>query len=720
MKNRFLMKKISLLLLVTLGTQLFAQTYSLSTYCAGFTNPITLAQAPGDDRLYVVEQPGRIKIINTNGVQVPGNWLDITSIVYDNGNEQGLLGLAFPDDYQTTGYFYVYYTIDSAGTSADGDNRVSRFSRSTINPLLADPASEVVLYTVSDPYSNHNGGCLQFGPDGYLYVSMGDGGSGGDPGNLAQNNNNYLGKMHRINVNNVPDYTIPASNPFYGVAGYVQSIWSKGVRNIWKFSFDRITGDLWMGDVGQDAHEEINHQLASSPGGENYGWRCYEGMFAYNTVGCQPQNTYNSPIADIPQSTGPMCSVTGGEVYRGAMWNDLYNKYFFTDYCNDYFWTITYDTTAGGTYDTTRHNNLSGSHFFVTLNQDNRGYIYAADISNGTIYRLNSSNCQPAAVIEAPSNVTTICDGGAVTLVSAPGTGLTYQWIFAGLPIPGANDSTYIATVPGNYQLVVSKASCVGTPNNTSAVYTLTTGTTPAVTLTATTDTACASQTSVAFTGTPAGGSYISPYVNSGGSFFVQVAGLGNHEVVYRYQATPGGCIGYDTLEITVNSGPAVSFASATDTVCSSGASFALSGGSPAGGTYSGSGVSGGNFDPSVGVGNYTVTYTYTDGAGCTNTATDNIVVSGCLGLEDFSFNDIVLYPNPADEMVNLTISANIPAQFNMNLLTVDGKLVQQKNIQVGIGSNSFVINTSALAPGIYFVQLNDGLHSFTKKIVIQ
>ncbi len=718
MKNKSLMKKLTLILFVTLTSNLFAQTYTLSSYCTGFSSPITMAQAPGDDRLYIVEQPGTIRIINTNGTAVAGDWLDIQSRVYDNGNEQGLLGLAFPDDYQTTGYFYVYYTIDSAGSSADGDNRVSRFSRSTGNPLVADPNSEVVLFTVPDNASNHNGGCIQFGPDGYLYVGMGDGGGAGDIPNNAQNNLTKMGKMLRINVD-APGYTDPVSNPFYGVAGYIGSTWAKGLRNPWKFSFDRITGDMWIGDVGQDAHEEIDHQLASSTGGENYGWRCYEGLFPYNTSGCQPQNTYNSPVADVPQSTGPMCSITAGEVYRGAMWNDLYKKLFFSDYCNDYFWTLTWDTAGGGVYDTTRHNNLSGSHFIVAMNQDTRGYIYAADISNGTIYRVNSSNCTPAAVIETPLNQIVTCDGNPIQLVSAPGTGLNYQWLFNGSPIGGAIDSTYLASAPGNYQLIVNKPSCGVNPTDTSSILVLGSSTTPTVSLNATADTACISLTTVVLTGTPSGGDYLSPYVDAGGVFYVQVAGLGNHQVVYRYEGA-GGCTGYDTLTITVNNGPAVNFNFAIDSVCSSAGIVTLSGGTPAGGTYSGTGVTGTSFDPGIGVGNYVITYTYTDGQGCTNQDTDNLLVSGCLGLDDMSFNDILLYPNPADDQVNLSISSNINAQFDLAIVNVDGKLIQQRNIQVGVGNNNFTIQTTAFASGIYFVQMNDGIHYFVKKIVIQ
>lgn len=715
------MKKLYLLSAILMGSQLFAQSFTATghTTAGALVKPNTIAQAPGDDRLYVVEQEGSIRIVNTNGTLVAGDWLNIAPRVFDNNNEQGLIGLAFDPNYETNGYFYVNYTVDSAGSSVDGDTRVSRFSRSTINPLVADPNSEVVLLRIDQPYSNHNGGGLAFGPDGYLYIGMGDGGSGGDPGNRAQNPAQKLGKMLRINVN-APTYTTPVSNPYYGVAGYQQEMWSLGMRNPWRFNFDRLSGDLWIGDVGQDAWEEINHaERVLSAGGENYGWRCYEGNNAYNLSGCGPIGNYFFPKAEINQGTGPMCSITMGEVYRGAMWGDIYNKMIFTDYCNDYIWTLTYDTAGAGTYAPVRHTNLPGTLFIVNITQDRAGNIFFLDLTNDRVYKLGLTTCTPAAVIETPLNSTVACDGNPIQLTSAPGIGLTYQWSFNGSPIGGATDSIYLASAAGNYQLTVTNPSCGVNPSATSSILTLGLSTTPAVTVSAALDTVCISLDSVAIVGTPSGGEFRSPYVDAAGTFYPQVAGLGNHQIIYEYTAA-GGCTGYDTLTITVNSGPTVGFNFTTDSVCSSYGNVPLTGGTPAGGTYSGTGVTGSNFDPTVGVGNYTLTYTYTDILGCTNQTTDNLLVSGCLGLDDLSFNDIVLFPNPADELVNLNISSNINAQFNMDIVNVDGKLIQQQNIQVGVGANHFSINTSTFASGIYFVQLNDGVHYFAKKIVIQ
>lgn len=717
------MKKFTLLSTLLLGAQVFAQTFTFTTYTpsGALTEPISITQAPGDDRLYVVERSGTIRIVNTDGSMVAGDWLDISGRVYDNNNEQGLLGLAFDPDYQTNGYFYVNYTIDTTGnTGIDGDTRISRFSRSTINPLIADPASEVKILCVKQPYWNHNGGGLNFGPDGYLYCGFGDGGSGGDPQNRAQNTDTLLGKMLRLNVD-APTYTSPVSNPFYGQANHRNEIWAIGVRNPWRFNFDRLSGDLWIGDVGQDTHEEIDHQMyGTGDAGLNYGWRCYEGAFTYNTSGCGPIANYTMPVADIPQASGPMCSITMGEVYRGAMYGEIYNKMIFTDYCNDYFWTLTYDT-ATSTYDTTRHNQMSGTQYLVTIVQDNRGFLYAANLTNNRIYKIGVVNCTPAAIIETPANRTVTCDAQPIQLKSAPGIGLTYQWLYNGAPLVGETDSIYSATLPGNYQLIVTNASCGLNPTDTSAVLTLGASTTPIVSLNSTTnDSICLTGGNLTLVGSPAGGDYVSPYVNAAGIFYTSVAGLGNHNITYQY-TNAAGCTGTAILPINVNSGPVVTLNLSIDSVCSGSGSVTLSGGSPAGGTFSGTGVSGGNFDPSaLSAGTYNIIYTYTDGGGCTNSDTNSVLVSGCLGLEDLSFNDILLYPNPADEIVNLSISSNINAQFSMNIITVDGKAVEQRNIQVVNGINNFVINTSNYASGVYFVQLNDGTHHFTKKIVIR
>ncbi len=243
---------------------------------SGLQAPVFITHA-GDNsgRLFVLEQPGRIRVIK-QGMLLSTPYLDITSLVL-YGGERGLLGLAFHPNYKQNGTFYVNYTRQT-----DGATVIARYRVSATNPDLADSASATILMIIPQPYANHNGGCLQFGQDGYLYIGMGDGGSGGDPQNYAQNINSLLGKMLRIDVNNGNPYAIPPDNPYVNRDG-ADEIWALGLRNPWRFSFDRLTGDLYIADVGQNAWEEVNFQAANAQGGINYGWRCREGAHPYNS-----------------------------------------------------------------------------------------------------------------------------------------------------------------------------------------------------------------------------------------------------------------------------------------------------------------------------------------------------------------------------------------------------------------------------------------------------
>lgn len=203
---------------------------------------------------------------------------------------------------------------------------------------MRDPDSEVILLTANQPFANHNGGDVHFGPDGYLYTGLGDGGSGGDPQNYSQTPTSLLGKMLRIDVNSGTPYAIPPTNPFVGSTAVANEIWALGLRNPWRFSFDRLTGDLWIGDVGQNEWEEVDFQPASSAGGENYGWRCYEGNAPYNTTGCGAVGNYVAPVAVYANTSSLGCSITGGYVYRGSQYPDLYGYYLYTDYCSGRIW----------------------------------------------------------------------------------------------------------------------------------------------------------------------------------------------------------------------------------------------------------------------------------------------------------------------------------------------------------------------------------------------
>ena len=318
------MKNTLLLISAFFCLNAFSQTIELEDFADGFSSPLALKNA-GDERLFVVEQGGVIKIVDLNGTVNTAPFLDIQSIV-NAGGERGLLGLAFHPEYQTNGRFFVHYSNSS------GDTQISEFSVSTSNPDIADPNSEVMLLTVSQPFSNHNGGTIAFGPqDGYLYIGLGDGGGGGDTNNNAQNPTLLIGKLLRIDIDTQSggnNYGIPSDNPFISDPNTRDEIWATGLRNPFRFTMDPETNSIWIGDVGQNAREEVN-RASLSQAGLNYGWRCYEGNAPYNTSGCPDESELTFPVLDYSWNGGG--SVIGGYVYRGEGWSDLYDQYIFAD-----------------------------------------------------------------------------------------------------------------------------------------------------------------------------------------------------------------------------------------------------------------------------------------------------------------------------------------------------------------------------------------------------
>lgn len=347
----------------------------LQSFATGFASPVEITHC-GDNRLFVVEQDGLIKILNSNGTTNATPFLNVTNLTNASG-EQGLLGLAFHPNYASNGFFFINYT------NLNGNTVIARYSVNASNPNVANPSGTILL-TIPQPYSNHNGGTLKFGPDGYLYIGMGDGGSGGDPENRAQNTNELLGKMLRIDVNSGSLYGIPPNNPYVGVAG-ADEIWAIGLRNPWKFSFDRQTGDLWIADVGQNLYEEVNRADVTASG-LNYGWRCYEGNAAFNITGCAAQNTMKAPLFITNHSNG-FCSITGGYVYRGTNYPNFQGKYFFSDYCKAQIGMA--DSSGNVTFSPTFAGNA-----FVTFGEAANGELYVGSINNGVIYKLvdNSLN----------------------------------------------------------------------------------------------------------------------------------------------------------------------------------------------------------------------------------------------------------------------------------------------------------------------------------------
>lgn len=363
---------------------------NLIPFASGLTSPVGITNA-GDNRLFVVNQRGFIHIISSDGIVNSQPFLDIEDLVI-YGGERGLLGVAFHPQYKTNGFFYVNY-IEKGGST-----QISRFMVSSEDPNLADPQSELKIMTIPQPFSNHNGGDLSFGPDGYLYIALGDGGSGGDPGNRAQNPKQLLGKMLRIDVDNGIPYSIPETNPFYGSSDVLPEIWASGLRNPWRFSFDKLTGDLWIADVGQNTVEEVNFQPASSNGGENYGWRCYEGNQAYNNSGCDTITSLTFPVYTYPQD--PECSVTGGYVYRGSETSPVYGKYFFTDYCTDRIWTL---HKVGDNWIKEDFGRFSGNNFSA-FGEDAEGQLYVAGLTSGKIFRINDQSTD-SQIIENQTDV---------------------------------------------------------------------------------------------------------------------------------------------------------------------------------------------------------------------------------------------------------------------------------------------------------------------------
>lgn len=349
------------------------------------SSPLGIAAPKGDSRLFIVEQGGYIRILSGGSVLVTP-YLDIDALT-NGGGERGLLGLAFDPNFQANARFYVNYTNTS------GNTVIAQYTATGGNPIsnTADPTSAVILKTITQDFANHNGGCLQFGPDGMLYVGMGDGGSGNDPNNRAQSSGSLLGKMLRLDVNNGPTY-VPADNPYVGAGNPLDEIWAFGLRNPWRFSFDRLKGDMYIGDVGQDANEEIDFEPAGLSVGRNFGWRCMEGTACTGLSGCTCNGpTLTLPILNVPQSTGA-CAITGGYVYRGCAMPDRQGLYFYSDVCGNFISTFRYSQVGGLTEHVDRTVELApdfGSiSSIVSFGEDGFGELYYCSIGNGDVYKI--------------------------------------------------------------------------------------------------------------------------------------------------------------------------------------------------------------------------------------------------------------------------------------------------------------------------------------------
>ncbi|MEP6507920.1 MAG: PQQ-dependent sugar dehydrogenase [Gemmatimonadales bacterium] len=338
----------------------------------GLSNPVYLTSPPADARLFVVEQGGRIKIIE-NGTVLPTPFLDISSRI-STGGERGLLSVAFHPSYKTNGFFFVYFT------ATNGDIRVDRYSVSANRDVANASSSKLIITAPHSSAANHNGGLATFGPDGKLYLGLGDGGGGGDPFGNSQNKGTLLASILRIDVDGDP-YSIPPGNPFIGVAGAKEELWAIGLRNPWRYTFDRMTGLLYIADVGQGKFEEVD-VVPATQAGVNYGWNVMEGLSCYNATACD-QTGFQLPVIDYSHSDGS-CSITGGFVYRGSALPEIAGHYFYSDYCLGFLKSFRYANGAVADAQTWPVGSLGS---VTSFGEDAAGELYVLS-SNGRVYKL--------------------------------------------------------------------------------------------------------------------------------------------------------------------------------------------------------------------------------------------------------------------------------------------------------------------------------------------
>lgn len=506
----------------------------LKIFASGFDSPVDIENA-GDDRIFIVEQDGRIVIVSKTGVKLPAPFLDIDAKVRSTGNEQGLLGLTFHPDYKINGYFFVNYTNNF------GNTEIARFTVDSLDPDKADPASEKPILTINQPFSNHNAGDLNFGWDGMLYFGLGDGGSANDPQNRSQNPLTFLGKMIRIDINtDTSAYLIPLDNPFVGNPAILDEIWAIGVRNPWRFSFDRITHDMWIADVGQNVYEEIDFQPGTSSGGENYGWRCYEGNHNFNTSGCQPMNQYDFPVFEYAHGSTNGCSVTGGYVYRGGRYSRLYGHYIFTDYCSGSFWSVFQDPPMNFT---TTYLDKFLTFQYSTLGEDRYGELYLAGRGIGNIYKISDTSCIPTAIIPGGDTLE-LCRDEPIPGIF--GDSISYQWKLEGIDIPGAVLPVFIPVQNGWYSYRAQFNGCQNTSDSVFVVI----NEYPIVSFSGLDSSYRSTDPPAQLSGQPAGGWYTGPGIQ-GNTFDPALSGLGIHKIIYSFIDSKG-CLASDTQSVDV------------------------------------------------------------------------------------------------------------------------------------------------------------------------
>lgn len=680
---------------------------NLVQLATGFSRPVDI-QNCGDDRIFVVEKVGRIRIMSKSGAVTTTPFLDITSQVLSSGNEQGLLGLAFSPNYKQDGFFYVNYTT---GTGS-GSTRISRFSVSPTDSNLAVAGSEVVLLTFTQPYSNHNGGSLRFGPDGYLYDGQGDGGYQNDPDGNGQSINTYLAKILRLDVTNQSTYAIPPTNPFVGVANAKEEIWAYGMRNPWRFSFDRITGDFWIGDVGQGTYEEIDFQAAGDTGGHNYGWRCREGLHAGPNTSVCPYTNYTDPVFEYTHSGGN-CSVTGGYVYRGTQHSALWGRYLLTDYCSGVFWSV--KQTGPNTFDPDTLQDFLNNQY-MSFGEDNVGELYLT-AENGRIYHITeTTNCNPVAFISFNDSIEGCT---SVKLTALKGDTLLYQWYNAAGLINGATANEYTATTSDWYTVRVSKtqAGCEAF----DSVY-VTVHDTTALTNAIADTVFCSTEAPVSLAGavTPVGGTFSGAGV-SANTFTPANAGLGNVNLTYNY-TDANGCVSATQFNVQVGAPTPVTVDSNNVFYCAGDQAPLLLDTfvSPQGGVFSGTGVSNNSFSTQT-TGMFTAYYTYTNTYGCQTVDSITILAAICESIHEVSSSlQLQLYPNPASEQFTLSLQSAYPDGSEITLTDITGRRCYTNRITLAAGVTTLAVDVSSLPKGIYNLAVTNLHGHISRKLIVQ
>lgn len=800
------MKKFSVLILQSLIAFFAAAQVpqlSLIQLATGYASPVDIKTC-GDQRLFIVEQKGIIRILYKDGSKQATPFLDIDARVNNAQDEQGLLGLAFSPNYKQDGFFYVQYTT---GPGVDSI-RISRFSVMAGDSTQADPTSEQVLISFHDLEWNHNGGNLMFGPDGYLYITEGDGGSGNDPnsshgtGGSGQNKNVWFGKMLRIDVTNQASYSVPASNPFVGVPNTKPEIWAYGLRNPWRCSFDRITGDMWIGDVGQDAYEEIDFQDASSAGGENYGWRCREGYHACpgcNLTGCTGLG-YTDPIYEVPQAGGASCAINGGYVYRGTQYGKLFGLYLFTDYCSGNFWSI--KRTGFNTFDVDTLQDFT-NYQYTSFGEDDLGELYVSyrgstSSATGRIYKITeTSDCNPVAFVTF-SDTITACK--PITLTALQGDTLAYQWYDVNGSIGGATSNQFSVPQTGWYKVKVSKTLHAGCEAFSDSVYVVAHDTdaitiapvslqycvnasavnidthvspaggalsgsgvsgininpsaagvgtvdvtyqyTNAGTCVSTvhfpviiSDTVvltaigpfnyCVDEIAVSLGGIvqPSGGTYVSASVTNDSIFNPGNAGVGTATVSYQYiESINTGCVSQKAVTLNVGGQTALTKTVGDSIYCNTESAVSMVGFiSPAGGVFSGTGVSGNNFDPAGAfVGYNKIWYEFTNSFGCISIDSFELRLDNCVGIKELE-NEISfrVFPNPSKGNFNLDVKVNATQQAEIVITDAVGKVCYRKN-QLLEPAKQVIALPLSLATGVYAIQLKANKQTVTKSLVVE